>query len=93
MGAKDIRTVVLRGKRTLSIELKEIRGKHKRGARVADVAKLHGRSSSIIYCILKKKEEIKKFGVAIKITMITKQRPQVLEDIEKLLLVLINEKQ
>ena len=64
-----------RKKDTISIELKII-GKHERGLCVADLAKLYDRSSSTICTI---------------VTMITKQRPNLL-DVE-LLLVWINKKQ
>ena len=59
---------------------------------MAEFAKLYGHSSSTICTILKQKEEIKKFDVAKRVTMITKQRPNLL-DVEKLLLVWIKKKQ
>ena len=90
MIAKD--SAAKRKKDIISIELKEIIGKHERGLGVADLAKLYGRSSSTI-CTILKKEEIKKLDVAKGVTMITKQCPNLLEDVEKLLLVWINEKQ
>ena len=58
--------------------------KDDRGLRVADPAKLHGHSSSTICTILKKKEEIKKVDVA---KGLTKQHPNLVYVVEKLLLV------
>ena len=81
-----------RKKDTNSIELKII-GKHECGLCVADLAKLYSHSSSTICTILKKKEEIMKLDVAKEVTMITKQHPNLLEDVGKLLLMWINEKQ
>lgn len=48
-----------------------------------------------ICTILKKREEIKKFDVAkgVKAMHSTKQRPKLLEDVEKLLMLWINDKQ
>ena len=80
-----------RKKDTISIEMKII-GKHEHGLRVADLTKLYSRSSSTICTILKKKEEIKKLDVAKGVTMIIKQRSNLIEDVETLLLVCINKK-
>ncbi|XP_045139357.1 tigger transposable element-derived protein 1-like isoform X2 [Portunus trituberculatus] len=87
--------VAKKKKDSISIELKKkIIEKHEVGGlRVRDIAKLYGRPSSTISTILKKKEEIKKLDVAKGITVITKKRPKLLENVEKLLLVWINKKQ
>ena len=87
MVAKD--SAAKRKKDTISIELKII-GKHERGLCVADLAKLYDHSSSTI-CTIVKKEEVKKLDVVKGVTMISKQRPNLL-DVE-LLLVWINKKQ
>ncbi|XP_005008025.1 tigger transposable element-derived protein 1-like [Cavia porcellus] len=61
--------------------------------RVAEIARFYKKSTSTICTILKKKEEIRGLDAAKGVTRISKQRPRVLEDVEKLLLVWINEKQ
>ena len=50
-------------------------------------------AKSSICTILKNKEAIKGPNVAKGVTVITKQRSQTLEEVEKLLLIWINEKQ
>ncbi|XP_067135000.1 tigger transposable element-derived protein 1-like [Centruroides vittatus] len=50
-------------------------------------------AKSTISTILKNKETIKRANVAKGVTTLTKQRPQILEEVEKLLLIFINEKQ
>ena len=72
---------------------KEISEKHERGMRVADIARIYNKSTSTICTVLKKKEEIRGLDVVKGVTRVSKQRPRVLEDVEKLLLVWINEKQ
>ncbi|KAF2356762.1 Immunoglobulin-like domain [Trinorchestia longiramus] len=51
------------------------------------------RPSNMTICTILKKEEIKKLDVAKGVTVTSKYRPKLLEDVEKLLLVRINEKQ
>jgi hypothetical protein len=81
-------------KEMITVEVKkEIIEKHERGMRVADIARFYKKSTSTICTILKKKEEIRGLRVAKGVTRVSKQRPRILEDIEKLLLVWINEKQ
>ncbi|XP_051785430.1 tigger transposable element-derived protein 1-like [Erpetoichthys calabaricus] len=81
-------------KEAVAVEIKkEIIDKHERGVRVTELAKTYGRSTSTICTILKKKEQIKKLNVAKGVTVTSKHRPKLLEDVEKLLLVWINEKQ
>lgn len=72
---------------------KEIIEKHQEGMRVVDIARIYNRSTSTICTILKKKQEINELDVAKGVTRISKQRPHVLEDVEKLLPVWINERQ
>ncbi|XP_018410276.1 PREDICTED: tigger transposable element-derived protein 1-like [Nanorana parkeri] len=71
---------------------KEIIDKYERGMRVTEIARLYKKSTSTICTILKKKEEIRGVDAAKGVTRISKQRPPILEDVEKLLLVWINEK-
>ncbi|XP_042768073.1 tigger transposable element-derived protein 1-like [Panthera leo] len=77
----------------ITVEVKkEIVEKYERGMRVAEIARFYKKSTSTICTILKKKEEIRGLDAAKGVTRISKQRPRVLEDVEKLLLVWINEK-
>ncbi|KAM6168259.1 tigger transposable element-derived protein 1-like [Erethizon dorsatum] len=81
-------------KEMITVEVKkEIIKKYERGMRVAEIARFYKKSTSTICTILKKKEEIRGLDAAKGVTRISKQRPRVLEDVEKLLLVWINEKQ
>ena len=50
-----------------------------------------GMAKSTICIILKNRETIKKADVARGVTVITKQRSQTIEEVEKLLLIWINE--
>ncbi|KAM6468471.1 tigger transposable element-derived protein 1-like [Liasis olivaceus] len=78
----------------ITIELKkEIVEKHEHGIRVTDLASEYKMPKSTISTILKNKDAIKGADVAKGVTMLTKQRTQVLEEVEKLLLVWLNEKQ
>ncbi|KAJ7303174.1 hypothetical protein JRQ81_012107 [Phrynocephalus forsythii] len=78
----------------ITVEVKkEIIEKHERGMRVVELARFYKKSASTISTILKKKEEMRELDLAKGITRISKQRPRVLEDVEKLLLVWINQKQ
>jgi len=72
---------------------KEIIRKHENGVCVSDLALQFGLAKSSICTILKNKEAIKDANVAKGVTVITKQRSQTLEEVEKLLLIWINEKQ
>ncbi|XP_066962145.1 tigger transposable element-derived protein 1-like [Macrobrachium rosenbergii] len=77
-----------------TIELKmEIFEKYERGIRVTDLALEFKLPRSIISTFLKNKEAIKSAGVAKGVTSLTKQRPPIIDENEKLLLVWINEKQ
>lgn len=77
-----------------TIELKkEIIAKIEQGKRVTDVAKEYGMARTTVSSILKNKETIKAADVAKGVTSICrKQRPQILDEMEKLLLMWIEEK-
>ncbi|KAF7235332.1 Tigger transposable element-derived protein 1 [Varanus komodoensis] len=78
----------------ITIELKkEIVEKHERGIRVTDLALEYKMAKSTISTILKRKDAIKRANLAKGVTLFSKQRTQVLEEVEKLLLVWLNEKQ
>ena len=74
---------------------KDIICKYEVGPRSIDIACELGKASSTIATIVKKKEMIKGFDVSKGITLIAskKQRPGILNEVEKLLLELIKEKQ
>ncbi|XP_045141367.1 tigger transposable element-derived protein 1-like isoform X2 [Echinops telfairi] len=77
-----------------TIELKkEIIEKYERGIRVTDLASRFNLPRSTISTFLKHKEAIKSASVAKGVTSLTKQRPPLIDEVEKLLLVWINEKQ
>lgn len=77
----------------ITIEVKkEIIAKHENGVRVSDLATQFGMAKSTICTILKNKETIKGADVARGVTVLTKQRSQMIEEVEKLLLIWINEK-
>jgi hypothetical protein len=77
----------------ITIEVKkEIIAKHENGFRVSDLATKFDMVKSTICTILKSKETIKGANVATGVTVLTKQRSQVIEEVEKLLLIWINEK-
>ncbi|CAH2306934.1 tigger transposable element-derived 1-like [Pelobates cultripes] len=72
---------------------KEIIRKHEGGMRLTDLAKEYGRSASTISTILKMKEKITGRNAAKRVTRVSKQRPPVLEEVEKLPLLWIEQKQ
>ncbi|KAM6455899.1 tigger transposable element-derived protein 1-like [Liasis olivaceus] len=81
-------------KKKVTIELKkEIIEKHDRGVRVTDLAAEYKMAKSTISTILKNKDAIREADVAKGVTMLMRKRTQVLEEVEKLLLVWLNEKQ
>ncbi|XP_069961466.1 tigger transposable element-derived protein 1 isoform X3 [Cherax quadricarinatus] len=81
-------------KRMMSIHLKhEIIEKHERGVRVVDLARQYMRNTSTICTILKQKELLKAISPAMGIKIISKQRTSVHEEMEKLLLTWLTEKQ
>ena len=72
---------------------KELIAKYESGVRVSDLAKEFGMAKSTVSTILKNKDQLKASDVAKGSSVFSKQRPQVLEEVEKLLLIFINEKQ
>ncbi|CAH2223833.1 tigger transposable element-derived 1-like [Pelobates cultripes] len=72
---------------------KEIIRKHEGGMRLTDLAKEYGRSASTIGTILKVKEKITGRNAAKGVTRVSKQWPPVLEEVEKLILLWIKQKQ
>ncbi|XP_068250408.1 uncharacterized protein gogo [Palaemon carinicauda] len=82
-----------RKKARTTIELKEIIAKYKNGVRVSELALQYDMAKSTISTFFKNKEVIKKTNVAQGVTVISKQKPQVIEELEKLLLKFIKEKQ
>uniref|UniRef100_A0A5F8G8Y5 HTH CENPB-type domain-containing protein n=1 Tax=Monodelphis domestica TaxID=13616 RepID=A0A5F8G8Y5_MONDO len=81
-------------RRMMSMKLKqEIIKKYERGVRVSDLAKEYDRSTSTICTILKQKELLKVITPAKGIKIISKLRTSVHEEMERLLLVWLMEKQ
>ena len=77
-----------------TIELKkEIIAKYEKGTRVSDLSVEYGMPKSTISTFLKNKDLIKAADVAKGVTLISKQRPQIMEEMEKLLLIYIKEKE
>ncbi|UYV60552.1 hypothetical protein LAZ67_1001480 [Cordylochernes scorpioides] len=81
-------------KKMMSIELKrEIIEKHEQGVRVVDLSRQYGRSTSMICSVLKRKESIKSVTPAKGLTIISKLRTSLHENMEILLMVWVTEKQ
>ncbi|XP_070253222.1 putative CENPB DNA-binding domain-containing protein 1 [Myotis yumanensis] len=81
-------------KQMMCIELKkEIIEKHDQGVHVIDLAKQYERSTSTIYTILKQKESIQATAPAKGVKIISKQRTSIHENMEKLLMEWLTEKQ
>ncbi|UYV66914.1 hypothetical protein LAZ67_4003318 [Cordylochernes scorpioides] len=81
-------------KKMKSIELKrEIIEKHEQGVRVVDLSRQYGRSTSMICSVLKRKESINSVTPAKGLTIISKLRTSLHENMEKLLMVWVTEKQ
>ena len=76
-----------------TIELtKEIVAKYENGVRVSDLAAQRNMAKSTISTFLKNKEAIKAADVANGLTIVhSKQRPQIMDDVENLMLILIKE--
>ncbi|XP_017772426.1 PREDICTED: uncharacterized protein LOC108559608, partial [Nicrophorus vespilloides] len=84
----------IRRKEMITVEVKkEIIGMHEQGMQVAAIARYYNKSTSTICTILKNKEQLMRLDVAKGVTRISKQRPRILEDIEKFLLEWIKEQQ
>ncbi|UYV71913.1 hypothetical protein LAZ67_9001124 [Cordylochernes scorpioides] len=81
-------------KKIMSIELKrEIIEKHEQGVLVVDLSRQYGRSTSMICSVLKRKESIKSVTRAKGLTIISKLRTSLHENMEKLLMVWVTENQ
>ncbi|UYV62949.1 hypothetical protein LAZ67_2002588 [Cordylochernes scorpioides] len=81
-------------KKMMSIELKrEIIEKNEQGVRVVDLSRQYGRSTSMICSVLKQKESIKSVTPSKGLTIISKLRTSLHENMEKLLMVWVTEKQ
>lgn len=89
---RDGSSAVIRQRPTIELK-KEMLAKYERGMRVSDIAREYGMSKSTISTILKKKEQLKEANVSKGVSIITKQRPKIIDEVERLLLVYINEKQ
>ncbi|XP_069179830.1 tigger transposable element-derived protein 1-like [Procambarus clarkii] len=74
-------------------EKQEIVWKHENGTSVFELCRQYNKATSTICTILKKKNEIMGAKVAKGVRTITKQRPQILEEVEKLLLIWIHDKE
>ncbi|UYV66427.1 hypothetical protein LAZ67_4001630 [Cordylochernes scorpioides] len=80
-------------KKIMSIELKpEIIEKHEQGVRVVDLSRQYGCSTSMICSVLKRKESIKSVTPSKGLTIISKLRTSLHENMEKLLMVWVTEK-
>ena len=77
---------------TLGVK-KVIIAEHENGVCVSDHASIYGMPKSIISTFLKNKEMIKVADVTKGSNVLSKQRPQIIEEVEKLLLVFIDENQ
>lgn len=78
----------------ITIEMKhQIIRKRERGVSVADLAHTYNRPTSTICTILKNKNKIKEIDASRGVTRISAQRLRILNDVERLLLIWINEKQ
>ena len=81
-------------KEMIMVEVKkEIIEKYEQGMQVAEIERFYKKSTLTICSILKKKEETRGLDGAKGVTRIPKQQARVVEDVEKLHLVWINEKQ
>ena len=81
-------------KKMISMEVKhEIIAKHERGVRIIDLANEYGRNPSTISTIIKQKEAIKKLQPSKGVTIISKLRTNIHDEMEQLLLLWIKEKQ
>ncbi|GCC32241.1 hypothetical protein chiPu_0010702 [Chiloscyllium punctatum] len=72
---------------------KETIAKHENGACVSDLTMQYDMAKSTICTILKNKEALKAAVVAKGVTILTKQTPKLLDEVEKLLLVWINQQE
>ena len=92
--AKDKAGDKKKPKEMISMEAKhEIIAKHERGVRIVDLANEYGRNPSTISTIIKQKEAIKKLQPSKGVTIISKLRTDVHDEMEWLLLLWIKEKE
>ncbi|XP_076357961.1 putative CENPB DNA-binding domain-containing protein 1 isoform X1 [Tachypleus tridentatus] len=70
---------------------KDLIANYESGVRVSELATQFGMAKSTVCTILKNKEVIKEADVAKGVTVLTKQRSQIMEEVEKLLLIWVNE--
>ncbi|XP_068242391.1 putative CENPB DNA-binding domain-containing protein 1 [Palaemon carinicauda] len=83
-----------RKKSMLSLELKqEIIEKHERGVHYSDLVKQYGRNMSTISTIIKQKAAIEAVKPSKGITIISKRRSPTLEELERLMLIWIKDKE
>lgn len=61
--------------------------------RVADIAGIYSRPTSTICTILKNKDKIKEVDTSKEVSKISTQRIRILENVKRLLLIYVNEKQ
>lgn len=92
--AKDKGGEKKKPKKMISMEDKhEIIAKHERGVRIIDLANEYGRNPSTISTIIKQKDAIKKLQPSKGVTIISKLRTDVHDEMERLLLLWIKEKE
>ncbi|XP_068235662.1 tigger transposable element-derived protein 1-like [Palaemon carinicauda] len=81
-------------KRMMTMEIKnEIIEKHESGVRVTELARQYKRSTSTICTILKQKDAIKSTKPYKGVTILSKQWRDIHDEMERLLVIWINEKQ
>ncbi|XP_066940944.1 putative CENPB DNA-binding domain-containing protein 1 [Macrobrachium rosenbergii] len=96
MGPKKMsaKTSAEKKKRPITLDMKcKIIGKHDQGVCVMDLARQYNQTTSTICTILKQKESIKAITPAKDVKIISKLRTSAHEEMEKLLLVWLKEKQ
>lgn len=81
-----------RAKITIEMKLKIIE-KYKQGLGVSGLGREYNLSKSTISTILKNKDKLGLVNAAKGVSRISSQRPQIMDDLERLLLIWINEKQ
>ncbi|XP_057694746.1 tigger transposable element-derived protein 1-like [Corythoichthys intestinalis] len=83
-----------RKKEMLTIEIKkEMIEKYEQGARVSELARQYGRNMSTISTVIKQAEAIKKVNASKGTTILSKRRGVILEEMERLLLIWIKDKE
>uniref|UniRef100_A0ABM5GL94 CENPB DNA-binding domain-containing protein 1 n=1 Tax=Pogona vitticeps TaxID=103695 RepID=A0ABM5GL94_9SAUR len=96
MGPKKLASAQV-GKPTrekIALEMKkEILRKYDGGKRIVDIAREYGRNASTIGTIVAMREKILATDAAQGVTRIAKNRPGILEEVEKFLVIWVEEKQ